>query len=437
MAYSDRQFQAIGGRYQVSSTADFDLVIVGAGAAGIGAGLVARSAGLRYRILEAGNRVGGRAHTIDIAGIPFDLGAHFLHFAPFNPFAQAALADGRQLGYRHSRGRQPTALYYGSRRADAETRDACQRFYNESFAAPDGAQGDIAAAEVIDTTSPFYPPFRNFYAAVNGLTPEECSTSDYQRYPDIPYDWTVKDGYGGLVTRLADGLDIALETPVRAIDRTGGAVRIETDQGTLSAKAVIVTVSTAVLASGAIRFTPALPNDVVSAFSHVRLGRAERTVLVADRQLPFELDGIVHAMPEATRHGKGAMLGMVFGEFGRPTVGGYLAAELAEEIATAEGPPGLAEHTKETAVEILGSDWRDRFIASASSCWTTDPLILGSYSAAMAGRGASRDVLAARFDERLLLAGEACSPNQYGTVHGAYATGTQAVADLIQAGLTA
>jgi len=413
--------------------ADWDLIVVGAGAAGIGAGLVARSAGMSFKILEASSRIGGRTHTIDIAGIPFDLGAHYLHNAPYNAFAQRALSLGQELGYRHTRGKQPTSLYYGSRRADEETRAACQEYYNDAFVVPDGVDQDIAVADTVDTSSPYYQPFRHFFAAVNGLPPEDCSVPDYQRYPEAPYDWTVKGGYGALVSSLADGLNIALETPVTAIDTSGSSVRVETDSGSLTAKAVVVTVSVSVLASNAIRFTPALPDSLAQAFVDVPLGFAERSVLVCDRPLPIELEGVVHAMPEATTLGQGAMLGMIFGEFDRPTVGGYFAAELAEEIARAEGAAGLVRHTQETAIEILGSDWRDSFTASASSCWTADPFIGGAYSAARAGHATSRDVLATQFDDRLILAGEACSPHQYGTVHGAYATGTQAVADLIQA----
>ncbi|MEM6988677.1 MAG: NAD(P)-binding protein, partial [Pseudomonadota bacterium] len=56
-----------------------DLLIVGAGAGGIGAGHAAARAGLDYQIVEASHRVGGRGLTEELApGVPWDLGCHWL-----------------------------------------------------------------------------------------------------------------------------------------------------------------------------------------------------------------------------------------------------------------------------------------------------------------------------------------------------------------------
>ena len=66
-----------------------DVVILGAGAAGIGAAKAVRSLGLGYVVLEASHRIGGRAYTEAITpDIRFDLGCHWLHAASRNPFTQ-------------------------------------------------------------------------------------------------------------------------------------------------------------------------------------------------------------------------------------------------------------------------------------------------------------------------------------------------------------
>ena len=77
-----------------------DVVIVGAGAAGVSAAKAARSRGLSFVVLEASSRIGGRAFTREFGpGQPFDLGCHWMHSASLNPFV--GIAD--RLGFRYPR----------------------------------------------------------------------------------------------------------------------------------------------------------------------------------------------------------------------------------------------------------------------------------------------------------------------------------------------
>jgi monoamine oxidase len=65
---------------------DVDVVIVGAGSAGLAAARTLRAAGLSFKVVEAMNRIGGRAYTSsDHFGIPFDIGCAWLHAADRNP----------------------------------------------------------------------------------------------------------------------------------------------------------------------------------------------------------------------------------------------------------------------------------------------------------------------------------------------------------------
>src|ERR1700736_1014935 len=68
-----------------------DVAIIGAGAAGLGAANALNNSGLSVIVLEARDRVGGRAHTIQAApGITFDLGCGWLHSADQNTFVAIA-----------------------------------------------------------------------------------------------------------------------------------------------------------------------------------------------------------------------------------------------------------------------------------------------------------------------------------------------------------
>ncbi|RZK76200.1 MAG: FAD-dependent oxidoreductase, partial [Methylobacterium sp.] len=55
------------------------VVVVGAGVAGLAAARHLRQAGIAVTLVEAGSRIGGRAHTVPFNGAPFDLGAGWLH----------------------------------------------------------------------------------------------------------------------------------------------------------------------------------------------------------------------------------------------------------------------------------------------------------------------------------------------------------------------
>ncbi|WP_246811565.1 FAD-dependent oxidoreductase [Mesorhizobium silamurunense] len=72
---------------------DVDVVIIGAGSAGLSAAKTLRAAGLSFTLLEAMSRIGGRAWTSDRHfGMPFDIGCAWLHAADRNWGASALCA---------------------------------------------------------------------------------------------------------------------------------------------------------------------------------------------------------------------------------------------------------------------------------------------------------------------------------------------------------
>lgn len=428
---------------------ELDLVIVGAGAAGIGAGLQARAAGLDFALLEAADRVGGRAHTIHLPGHlpghlpshlpghpsdkpydpghPYDLGCHYLHSASRNVFATRALARGLTLDMTLNAEETPGAYYRDGVLQDEAARIDCRDSYDRFFTAIDeaeGAEGDVAAASLTDRDGPHYDAITAWCAAINGVPPERYSTADSHGYHRAPEDWPVKEGYGALIASFAEGLPVYLNCPAEAIDRSGTRVQVETPDGTLSAKAVIVTLSTAALRSGAIRFTPDLPASLQTALEQVPMGYAERVALVADG--PFVDEAVyAHVVPKA-----GPGIGLMFQEFDLPIIGAYIAGDIALDLARDGGRDALIAYAEEASCEILGSDIRRRLVHRRSSCWSTDPLIQGGYAAALPGCYAARSVLRERFDDRVRLAGEACSPHAFTTAHGAYESGVSAVSAL-------
>ena len=83
-----------------STEPDVDVVVIGAGLAGLGAATALRAAGRGALVLEAADRIGGRAWTAypaELGGVWFDMGAVWLHSAERNPLVPIAQAAGEQL----------------------------------------------------------------------------------------------------------------------------------------------------------------------------------------------------------------------------------------------------------------------------------------------------------------------------------------------------
>ena len=79
---------------------DVDVVVIGAGLAGLGAATALRDAGRSALVLEAADRIGGRAwttHPAELGGVWFDMGAIWLHNAETNPLVPIAAAAGEKL----------------------------------------------------------------------------------------------------------------------------------------------------------------------------------------------------------------------------------------------------------------------------------------------------------------------------------------------------
>ena len=77
--------------------ADVDVIVVGAGAAGLAAAKLLLRNGHSTQVVEARSRIGGRAFTDASLGVPFDAGAHYIHWAERNPWKGIAADLGVRL----------------------------------------------------------------------------------------------------------------------------------------------------------------------------------------------------------------------------------------------------------------------------------------------------------------------------------------------------
>ena len=405
---------------------EFDVAIVGAGAAGLAAAHRLAEAPLSLVVLEARERAGGRAHSVSPGGRwPIDLGCGWLHSADVNPFAR--MAEG--LGFTVDKTPPPWMKQSGLQDVTAEEMATFRRDFDAlekrlEAAAATGA--DRAASELLDPGSPFNGAFNAFSAAYNGAEFDRVSVLDYAAYDDTGVNWRVTEGYGALVAAAGAGAPVALGAAVTAIDHSADPIRLSTARGKVRARAVIVTLPTDVLAEGRVAFSPALP-DKLRAAEGLPLGVADKAFLTLDGAEELPADG--HFFRRLDRRETGSYH---LRPFGRPLIEAYFGGRLAEGLET-EGQGAFCAFAIEELVELLGSSWRARLRPIASTAWNADPWSRGAYSHALPGCAGDRARLAEPVDGRLFFAGEATSPHAFSTAHGAWESGVRAAEEALAA----
>ena len=294
-----------------SASGEYDVVIIGAGAAGLAAGRRIAEAGKNYVILEAAERAGGRIASANLAsGTLYDRGANRFSAPSRNPLVAIARAEKLKL-YEPSPGRR---LYIGPREArDGEYDDftASLRRANRTIAAVAELGRDIAAARAL----PELGDWRGTVAFVLGpLTAakdlEDLSSVDLARAEDRPDDVMLREGTAALIAAASKSLAIEFGTAVQRIDMGGrGRVELATNRGTLNARTVIVTASTNVLLSDRLRFSPGLPAALTAVLTKLSLGTYERAVLeLPGNPYRFGADDFMRSALACLKQGPGAVL---------------------------------------------------------------------------------------------------------------------------------
>jgi len=256
-----------------------DVAIVGAGAAGIAAARRLKQAGVAALIIEARNRVGGRAHTIPAVGDAIDLGCEWLHSADKNVLV--GVAEG--LGFTVDRGTpgwsMPASVGLSAidhadyRRTIGEFFDAVEK------AASSGA--DRPASDLLPKNSRWEMLLRAMGTYYSGAELEDISIVDLDRYEDTHVNWTIREGYGATIARASNGLPVVFDCAVARVDHSGKFVKLETQRGAIEARAAIICVPTPLIADETIRFDPALP-DKRSAAAGLPLGLADKIFFEID-----------------------------------------------------------------------------------------------------------------------------------------------------------
>lgn len=422
-----------------------EVLVVGAGIAGLAAARRLADAGHIVRVVEARDRIGGRIFTSSQwSDIPLDLGASWIHGATGNPIT--ALAN--TVGARTATTDYDSGILYGT---DGMALDAQE---NARLVQLQGqVNGVIVAGQDGDVDRPLVDTVEDGMGigqlsaqdqrfvrfAISEIEQEYAgSASDLSTYwfDDGQFfsgdEVIFLDGYRVIVDHLAAGLILDLGQTVTRIETTASGVRVSTQAGHYDVDQVIVTLPLGVLKSGAVQFVPGLPTAMQSAVDTLHMGVLNKCYLRFPSAFwPTQLDWLAQVPAQQGRWTNWLSFARPLGQ---PVLVGFNAADFGRELESwsdeaivASGMASLRSIFGQAIPDPLGFQ---------ITRWGADPYALGSYSFMTTGSHPSmRDALAGDIEGKIFFAGEATSRHYASTVHGAYLSGLEAAQKIGGSGL--
>ncbi|MEZ5802517.1 MAG: NAD(P)/FAD-dependent oxidoreductase [Rhizobiaceae bacterium] len=380
---------------------DVDVVVVGAGSAGLSAAKTLRAAGLSFKVFEAMNRIGGRAWTSDQHfGAPFDIGCAWLHAADRNPYYAEAEAAGWTL---HHHDMNVDHLYFGKRKA-SEDEEAHMKAADAELARlmETWSGGDDDRLSSLTSRTHAARAAATFAGPMDfGADYDEISIEDFRQAADLDPNYFTREGFGALVALYGADVPVELSTPVRRILWDVPGVACVTDRGTIRARAVIVTSSPAVLAFEEIAFSPALPDKHVESFFDLPMGMLTK--------LPIEVRGTRLGLTPfddllIERPARNDIYFLCF-PFDTDLMVGFVGGDFAWELSAAGEAAGV-DFVADRLCGIFGSDLRKHLGRAMMTNWGAERFVRGAYAAARPGKAGARRILSEPVADRIFFAGE-------------------------------
>jgi len=395
-----------------------DIAIIGAGAAGLSAARTALSLGKTCLVLEARQRVGGRAFTDTSLGVPYDAGAAYIHFSNRNPW----IREARRLGIETKlwRGWTHHEPWLGGQPVSSDDREQRLGGYGEFWEHIESLGQDFSDRSIAEAASHLSRWGRS--TALNmarlGLGEEasRLSLQDYVSQWDGP-DHIVPQGYGALVEASARTLPIQLGVVVKRVSAKAAGFEIETNQGTFHARTVIVTVSVGVLQAEQIAFEPHLPISILRALDGLAMGALTKVALAFDG----ERFGIEPGEDKILLDAPGGSMTFEVWPFDRNIVIAVTGGDAGRNLCTL-GEREAVEAAAALFSSLVGQDCRKHLLGGSLAGWWTDPFSKGGYAYAKPGEYKAREALMETGIDGLYLAGEATAGGRFGatmTVAGA------------------
>jgi monoamine oxidase len=429
---------------------DCDVIVVGAGMAGLSAASELRALGLDVLVLEARNKIGGRVDTdYEFAPHPIERGAEFVHgenvvtwelirevelqtlsaleddssffidaagqFLPITQTAKLLGGDSLQFMSTRSGVYDLTKAWVKSRKPDTDLSSMLQ-----------------ACGVALDPK--FYPIVSHSFEGLDAAGLQQLGVyglveTSYEG--DGNGDFRIAEGYSSLSHHLARKLQIRLAEPVDRVTWNASGARVTTTAGsTLETRRIVITVPLAQLQRSAIRFEPPLTPDKQNAINRLGAGHVVKIILQFDD--PF-WPASMECFATDKRTGFWWRPG-----WNRPdeasVLTAYAGAALADRLV-GFGNEAAIEVALDDLTQMFGNPVKTKYTGGMVLNWQAEPYIEMAYSFCPVGTAGLRRVLSSPVEGVLFFAGEATSVERNATVHGAIESGRRAARE-VRAALT-
>ena len=405
-----------------------DVIIVGAGSAGLSAAKELTRLGIAFVVVEASHRIGGRAYSEEIApDVWFDLGCAYMDVGPdpethideSNPFVDFAVEQGAVVKeYLYD-----SHYIRNGRSLNESEMNARERFYTEcKEAVRRSVEGgdDCAISDLIDLESPYATPYMDMMAVTAPKDIDEASAADFFHRVEEHRTFNTLRGYGNLVAQWGSDVDVSLNSKVESIDWSGKGVVVKTSKGTIKGRCLICTVSNGILAAQHIHFKPRLPDWKMSAVQAVPMGAENKIGVHFTREVFAPEDSGYYQVWSDSAQGAYVDVNLMSTNVVTVFIGGRFSIWMEQQ-----GQQAARDFAVDRIADIFGNDIRQSVGRSIVTAWVTDPWTLGSYASALPGQYHQREFLSLGVDNKLFFAGESTA-RFYGFCHGAYWSGVRA-----------
>jgi len=401
---------------------DADIVVIGAGAAGIAAARRIMAANRRVIVVEAAGQIGGRCLT-DTATfeVPFDRGARWMHNPDTNPMIRLA----RNAGLDISAAPPGQKIRIGRRNArPGETEECLAALVRANRAIDDASRGraDVSCGSVLPKDLGIWAGTAEFVLGANatGKDLQDISVIDKVRAQERNAAIACRQGLGTLIAKLGEQVPLSLSTPASRVSWSNRDVTVETPTGKIAARAAVITVSSNVLTAGSIKFTPDIPKRQLDAAAKLSLGSYDRIALqLPGNPLGLARDDIIIEQSNSTR------TALLFANMGSSSLCSIDVAGSFGRDLSAQGEKAMIAFAIEWLTKLFGSEAASAVKKSSATRWNAAPFALGAMSSAIPGGQPSRRVLSEPIG-CMFLAGEATHETLWGTVDGAWESGERA-----------
>lgn len=425
---------------------DGDVLVIGAGVAGLAAAATLRAAAVPVTVLEARNRIGGRVWTDrSLGGVPLDMGASWIQGTRGNPLT--ALADAQNIP-RVATDAEDAVVYAPdgtrlSERALAAYYDDFTQVLAAASALAEERERDLSlSAAIADALATRGSRLSLREQQMLSLNVNITIEHEFAGSADQLSAWWLDDdagfagddvlfpnGYDWLTTYLAQGLDVRLNTIVDRIAYGGDGVTVTAGDATFRAACAVVTVPLGVLKADRVTFTPALPASKQAAIGRLAMGVLNKLYLRFETAFWDTDSSWIHSTDPAQR-GQWTSFVNMQPVVNAPVLLCFNAADYGS-ASEALSDTELVAAALATLRVLYGANIPQPtgFLRTA---WNSDPYSLGAYSYYAVGSSPDdRTALVAPVDDVLFFAGEATRRDYPATVHGALLSGQEVAADVL------